>query len=118
MKYSVFAFFLIFLNFGCSQNNSKSITEVSQEELEQVVLIDVRTPDEFHAGHVTNALNIDWLDAGFQQQVEATVPKDKTIYVYCKSGGRSAKATEKLTALGYKVTDLTGGYDAYKNAQD
>ena len=43
------------------------------------------------------------------------VDKDKTIYVYCKMGGRSAKAQEKLTALGFQhVINLEGGYDAVK----
>ncbi len=113
MKYSIFAFFLVFLNLSCSQTKSKSITEVSQKELDKVVLIDVRTPDEFNAGHLHNALNIDWFDAAFQNKIEAAVPKDKTVYVYCKVGGRSAKAAEKLNALGYTVVNLEGGYDAY-----
>ena len=118
MKYTVLAFFLVFLNFSCAQSSTKSITDVSQEELKKGVLLDVRTAAEFNGGHLMNAVNIDWFNTEFQQQVEATIPKDKTVYVYCKMGGRSAKAAEKLAALGYKVTDLTGGYDAYKNAQD
>ena len=53
----------------------------------------------------------------FKKQIEAAIPKDKKVYVYCKVGGRSAKATEKLSALGYKVTNLEGGYDAYIKSQ-
>jgi phage shock protein E len=113
MKYSVFLFFLAFINYGCSQIKSKSITEVSQDELKNVTLVDVRTPEEFNAGHLDDALNINWFDADFQKQVAQQVAKDKTIYVYCKVGGRSAKAADKLNALGYTVVNLEGGYDTY-----
>ncbi|WP_158974327.1 rhodanese-like domain-containing protein [Cellulophaga sp. L1A9] len=118
MKYSVFLFFLAFINFGCSQIKSKSITEVSQNELKNITLLDVRTPEEFNAGHLDEALNINWFDADFQQQIEQHVVKDKTIYVYCKMGGRSAKAADKLSALGYTVVNLEGGYDTYKQSQN
>jgi len=41
-------------------------------------------------------------------------PKDKTIYLYCKKGGRSAKAQAKLSSLGFtNVINLEGGYDAW-----
>ncbi|ADV48057.1 rhodanese-like domain-containing protein [Cellulophaga sp. E16_2] len=118
MKYSVLFAFLAFLNYGCSQIKSKPITEVSQDELKNVTLLDVRTPDEFNAGHLNDALNINWFDADFQTQISEHVAKDKTVYVYCKVGGRSAKAADKLTALGYTVVNLEGGYDTYIKAKD
>ena len=102
-----------FVNFGCTQIKSKHITEVSQSELKAIVLVDVRTPEEFNAGHLDNALNINWFDTDFAAQFES-ISKDKTIYVYCKKGGRSAKAQKKLEALGYSnVVNLEGGYDAW-----
>ncbi len=109
----IFAFVLI-VNLGCSQINSKPITEVSQNELKNVVLVDVRTPEEFSEGHLSDALNIDWLGSEFVKNFE-TIDKDETIYVYCKMGGRSAKAQAKLEELGYShVVNLEGGYDAWK----
>lgn len=113
MKNYLFVLFVAIINVSCSQNKSKLITEVSPEELKTVVLLDVRTENEFLAGHLPNAININWFDANFQKQIETNIPKDKKVYVYCKMGGRSAKATEKLIALGYTVTNLEGGYDAY-----
>ncbi len=114
MKFTFIWVLLLFVNFGCSQIKTKPITEVSQNELKNIVLVDVRTPEEFAEGHLDNALNINWFDADFANQFEA-VDKDKTIYVYCKMGGRSAKAQEKLQSLGYKhVVNLEGGYDAWK----
>ncbi|AIY12009.1 rhodanese-like domain-containing protein [Cellulophaga baltica] len=117
MKYTVFLFFLAFINYSCSQIKSKPITEVSQDELKTIVLVDVRTPEEFNAGHLEHALNINWFDANFQTQITEQIAKDKTVYVYCKVGGRSAKAADKLTALGYTVVNLEGGYDTYKKAK-
>jgi len=118
MKSYLALLFLLVINLGCSQNKSKAIVTVSTEELKGVVLVDVRTPEEFKAGHVANAINMNWFDSDFVQQIEATVSKDKAVYVYCKAGGRSAKAAQKLEALGYTVTDLQGGYDAYIAKQE
>ncbi len=116
MKLYHILFVLLLANVACAQISSKSITEVSQEELKNVILVDVRTPEEFEAGHLDNAKNINWYDADFAEQLN-TVSKDQTIYVYCKLGARSAKAQEKLKSLGYAhVVNLEGGYDAWKNA--
>lgn len=113
MKSYWMLFFLFVIHFSWSQTTSKAIGEISTEEFKEVVLIDVRTPEEFKAGHIASAININWFDSDFMQQIEAIVSKDKSVYVYCKSGGRSSKVTEKLETTGYKVTNLTGGYDAY-----
>lgn len=116
MKLYRVLFVLLFVNLGCGQSSSKPITEVSQDELQKVVLVDVRTPEEYADGHLDNATNINWFDADFADQFKA-IDKDKTIYVYCKLGGRSAKAQEKLRSLGYQhVVNLEGGYDAWKKA--
>ena len=105
-------FFLLIVNLSCGQTNSKHITEFTEGAKYNSVLVDVRTPKEYEAGHLPNALNINWFDANFENQF-ADIDKNKTIYVYCKVGGRSAKAQEKLLSLGYKnVINLEGGYDA------
>lgn len=106
-------FLLLLLNFACAQSSSKPITEVSQNEMDNVILLDVRTPEEFAGGHIENAQNINWFDEDFSKRI-GLFDKDETIYVYCKKGGRSAKAAQLLDSLGYKkVVDLLGGYDAY-----
>jgi len=107
---------LIFLT-SCSQSKSKGITEVSQNELNTGIVIDVRTPEEYSGGHLDQALNINWYDADFIQQFD-TIHKNKTIYVYCKKGGRSAKAAHVLDSLGFsKVVNLEGGYDRFLEAK-
>lgn len=117
MKSPFFPVFLLLFVLGCSQNKSKPITELSQNDIKKGILIDVRTPEEFKAGHIDNAQNINWFDENFSAQIN-DIAKDETIYLYCKKGGRSAKAANLLDSLGYKsVIDLTGGYDAYAKYQ-
>lgn len=101
---------------GCAQPQSGQmpITEFVEQGLsEDVLLVDVRTPGEFEAGHLEGAVNIDWMAPEFASQWES-ISKDKPVYVYCKVGGRSAKAAHFLDSLGYQVIDLTGGWDAYE----
>ncbi len=114
MKLHYLLFVLFLWNLGCAQSTGKPITEVSQKELESVVLIDVRTPGEFTQGHVEGAVNVNWFDPNFENRFKE-ITKDETIFVYCKAGGRSAKAQQKLIEMGYSnVVNLEGGYDAYK----
>lgn len=73
-------------------------------------LLDVRTPAEFAEGHIENAVNVDWQDANFVQNIQK-LDKNKAVYLYCRSGKRSQKAAEKLSALGFKkIYNLDGGY--------
>jgi rhodanese-related sulfurtransferase len=77
-------------------------------------LYDVRTPEEFATKHVDNAINFDV--EKMKVGTLPNVPKDSTIYVYCRSGNRSAQATQILRANGFtNVSDL-GGLDELKNA--
>lgn len=113
MKYFLLISSLFFFLVGCAQSKTKPITEVSQNEFNNVILVDVRTPEEYDSGHIENAMNINWFDSNFADQIRS-IDKEKTIYVYCKKGGRSAKAAMLLDSLGYSnVTNLEGGYDAY-----
>ncbi len=113
MKNFLIIFFLAILTAGCGNSNALPITEFTQEGLTDYTLLDVRTPEEFASGHLENAVNINWYDADFIEQLK-DVPKEHTLYVYCKKGGRSAEATALLDSLGFKAIDLTGGYDAYQ----
>lgn len=118
MKRIVLVFLLLILQFSCKEEEKAiPITAFSTEKLDDAVLLDVRTPEEFNGGHIEQARNIDFLGDNFETQVQ-DIAKDKKIYVYCKMGGRSAKAAEKLTALGYTVIDLQGGYDAWVGQKD
>ena len=80
------------------------------------VILDVRTPEEFAAGHLPNAVNIDFNAEDFEQKV-AALDKTKTYLVHCASGGRSARACKKLDRLDFpSVYNLKGGIAAWEKA--
>lgn len=80
-----------------------------------VQLLDVRTAQEFGEGHVANAVNVDVLEDDFSEKVKGLNP-EKPVYVYCRSGKRSAKATAILEGLGFKeIYDMEGGYLQWEN---
>ena len=81
-----------------------------------VVVLDVRTADEFKDGHLEGALNMDQAQSDFIEKAKAALAADKTIAVYCRSGRRSASAAGRLAAVGYKAVNLKGGIIAWKEA--
>ena len=76
---------------------------------DSVFLVDVRTAEEYAAGHIPNAKNVDVLKSDFKDRVE-TLSKNKEIAVYCRSGKRSLMAANTLAKMGYKVINLRGGW--------
>lgn len=75
-----------------------------------VVIIDVRTPEEYVQGHLANSNQINFYDPDFREQIEA-LDKDAEYLVYCRSGGRSGKAMSLMSSLGFsKVHNLEGGF--------
>lgn len=115
MKTLFITAFSILLLCQCTQKKAIDITEFSQKGKEKSVLVDVRTPEEYQEGHLENAININWFEPDFTDKV-AEIANGRTLYVYCKKGGRSAEAAAVLDSLGYDVVDLLGGYDAYLEA--
>lgn len=82
-----------------------------------VQVLDVRRPDEYKEGHLAGAVNADWHDDKVFQEQAALLDKKKPVYVYCLSGGRSAKATGWLKDNGFAtVIGLEGGIKAWKAA--
>ena len=81
-----------------------------------VVVLDVRTVDEFNDGHIKGAILIDQKQSDFIEKAKATLPIDKKIAIYCRSGRRSANAAGRLADIGYKCVNLKGGIIAWKDA--
>ena len=81
---------------------------------DNAVLLDVRQADEFNAGHIKGAVLVP--HDTISEKIGAVVPdKDTPVYVYCRSGRRSAIAVEAMKQLGYtNLTDL-GGMDEAKS---
>ena len=73
------------------------------------VVIDVRTPQEFAAGHVNGAINIPYDEIEANGSTLARFKKDDNILVYCKSGRRSEIARQTLTKLGFSKVRNGGG---------
>ena len=74
-----------------------------------VVVLDVRTPEEFNSGHIPNAINIEIYSDYFRADISA-LDKSKSYAVYCRSGKRSVDASSEMDLTGFKSTfNLTGG---------
>ena len=84
--------------------------EVSSVLAEGAAVVDVRTPSEFAAGHVTDALNIDVGSEDFEAKVGA-LDKGRTYVVYCRTGSRAAQAIETMAELGFTGLVNGGAYD-------
>ena len=81
------------------------------------VVLDVRTPAEFEAGHIEGALNADYMGDDFAGAI-ADLDREATYVLYCKSGARSAKALDVMKEQGFTdVAHLTEGYDGWAAAQ-
>lgn len=119
----IFGLVIASLSVSCQETNqSKDIQVISPQEVRDAVyddnshqLIDVRTVDEFKEGHLKNAQNICVTDGDFEENV-AKLDKDQPVYLYCRSGKRSAKAAEILKDLGFKeIYDMDGGILNWKS---
>lgn len=83
-------------------------------EIEDVILIDVRTAREFNNGHLPGAINIDYTSSDFETKIQE-IAKDQPIYIYCQSGNRSEKSARIMQKLGFnEIYDLQGGIRAWK----
>lgn len=80
------------------------------------LLLDVRTPGEVSKGKLSGASVIDFNADGFERKV-SLISRERPVFVYCASGGRSGRATELMGKLGFKkVYNLAGGYRAWSAA--
>ena len=98
---------------ACSSDSAAQ--KVSPKEFSEViadptiVILDVRTPQEFAEGHLANAINIDFQSGKFEQEI-ASLDKTKTYAVYCRSGNRSGQAVKVMAKAGFNsMYDMDGG---------
>ena len=108
----------LLLLFGCSKAETPAFQRITMDEAAKqmgtdgVVLVDVRTLDEYNAGHIPGAICIP-LDS-ITAPPEELPDKAQTILVYCRSGRRSLEAAKKLAALGYTGIVECGGIQSWK----
>ena len=101
--------------FSCTLFNNESINQMNSDELVEFVelndaiLLDVRTKDEFNSGYIENSLNIDYFSDEFAINVDK-LDKNIPIILYCRSGRRSGLSANKMKKLGFKeIYNLDGG---------
>lgn len=83
--------------------------ELTQESGDELIILDIRTPDEFAAGHIAGSVMIDFYSPDFKAQLD-TLDKDAEYLVYCRSGNRSSQAMPMFKDLGFlNVAELEGG---------
>jgi rhodanese-related sulfurtransferase len=105
---------------GCSSTSSAidlSVTEFSSKITEPgVVILDVRTPAEFAEGFIEGARLINFQSGNFENQI-ATLDKNSTYAVYCRSGNRSGQAVKVMQDAGFtNVFNMNGGVIEWANA--
>jgi rhodanese-related sulfurtransferase len=95
--------------------DAHALIETSQSN-PTFVILDVRTPAEYAAGHIEGAINIDYQAADFRDRV-SKLEKVKSYLVYCRTGVRSAAASDIMVDLGfYYVSNMTGGITDWQAA--
>ena len=120
MKLKVVPLLLVILLLaGCAETtggeNDATYRQITMSEAVEMmasesdyIILDVRRPDEFSAGHIPNAVNIPNESIG-ADEIDELPDKDRRILVYCRSGNRSKQASEKLVRLGYTNIVEFGG---------
>lgn len=114
---------------GCQQNQSDATSESIIEPLVILlgpesflnevtaddVVIDVRTPEEFEAGHLRGAMNLNVRSDDFRAGVEL-LDRDTKYFLYCRTGNRSQQAAQIMNDLGFKAVYNVGGFEALAEA--
>lgn len=97
----------------------KNVTPDEAEKLinsrKDLVVLDVRTSDEFEQGHIKGAKNVSFLDADFTKKLNEV--EGKPVLVHCASGGRSAKAVKQMLGKDFpELYHMNGGMKAWQDA--
>ena len=97
----------------------KKITADEAEKMikeKKVIVLDVRTPQEFAAGHIAGSTNLNIRSPDFEKRINE-LDKSQAYIIHCARGGRSATACEKMKGLQFKALyDFSGGFEAWTKA--
>ncbi len=128
MKVYLMILVLLFVLTSCTMDGVKSdssaqktLVSISTQEFydltqtqEDAIILDVRTPQEYHEEHIADAIQIDFYDSDFQTQLNE-LDKEQTYLIYCRSGRRSAETLSLMRDLGFtSVYDLDLGINDWK----
>jgi len=115
VKKLIASFAALILLAGCSSTGSATTVNLNVSEFSQkitepdVIILDVRTPEEFASGHIEGALNIDFNGGDFANEITRLNPSENYA-IYCRSGSRSGQAASIMHKAGFHdVSNLNGG---------
>lgn len=119
--FSLITFLCVNVPINAQTPNSGVITNVSAAKFDELIkadntpsIIDLRTDKEIEKGFIPGAVQIDYLGKTFDDQLTA-LDKNKTYYIYCQAGGRSADAAEYMEKQGFKkIVNLEKGFSDWK----
>lgn len=124
MKRILVMLLILLILAGCQ--NNKPIQDITYQQVnseqaikmmaenEGYIILDVRTPAEYHEGHIEGAINVPNEEIN-DKEIKRLPDKDQMIFVYCRSGNRSKDASEKLVKLGYTNIIEFGGINTWPN---
>jgi rhodanese-related sulfurtransferase len=93
---------------------SERVPQVPAAEVPaDVILVDVREPDEWAAGHVPGAQHIPLREVGARYE---EIPRDRDVYLICRSGARSARAAQALAGAGWTALNVADGMHGWQAA--
>jgi rhodanese-related sulfurtransferase len=126
----LFLFLVVMANLAACQepvnnekNDSGTITQLLEPKefltkfkaTKDAQLLDVRTPEEVAEGALEAAQNINFYDTDFKDKL-SKLDKNKPVFVYCRSGGRSGKCAQMCKDMGFKeIYDMKGGWQNYSS---
>ncbi len=101
---------------GISTISVDAAVAITDNPPDGLVVLDVRTPEEFAEGHLEGAVLVDFYDADFAEQL-AALDTEAPYLVYCRSGNRSGQALDVMEQLGFaSAVDVDGGIVAWTDA--
>lgn len=114
---------LVLVKIDFVQAQTSEVKALSASEFEGLMknkgairVIDVRTPDEMAEGHLINAINIDYKNENFKDEI-SKLDKNRTYLLYCKTGIRSGNAASAMKAAGFThLYSMDGGIEAWQEA--
>lgn len=112
---------LIFLSGGILAEDVKNVSANEAYALirdnSDLRVLDIRTPREFSEGHIKGAININYRDADFEEQL-GKLDKNATYILHCRSGGRSSASLSKFEKLGFEhILHLNRGINEWQQAK-
>lgn len=114
-KLLLFLMSLMLVMTGCTKSDNTITFSDAKKMLDKnsmVVLVDVRSPEEFNKGHLNGAINVPVKNISF---INENYEKDDEIVVYCKTGARASNAVDGLNKFGFKYVYNAGGLSDYND---